>query len=125
MAGVTPTKVASLARSHTESCIRTLAHIMAKPEATDQSKIAAAEALLSRGWGRPPQSIEVEDKTIRLEGPERVIELGRRITYLLALAGVSIEGDSPDAAPIYKPGALTKFDGQPIVVDNQPMKSED
>ena len=91
MASRSPTEIASMARSHTATCIKVLAGIVMRPDASDQSKIAAAEALLNRGWGRPAQSIEIEDTTPKLEGPDRVLELGRRITYLLTLAGASVE----------------------------------
>src|SRR5215510_4395753 len=56
----TPTEIASLARSHTRTPIRTLAQIMKQPEAPYAARVAAAEALLDRGWGRPKQSHEAE-----------------------------------------------------------------
>jgi hypothetical protein len=56
----TPTEIASLARSHTRTAIRTLAQIMKQPEAPYAARVAAAEALLDRGWGRPKQSHEGE-----------------------------------------------------------------
>src|SRR5262245_49140608 len=56
----TPTDIASLARSHTRTAIRTLARIMKQPEAPYAARVAAAEALLDRGWGKPKQSHEAE-----------------------------------------------------------------
>jgi hypothetical protein len=56
----TPTDIASLARSHTRTAIRTLAQIMKQPEAPYAARVAAAEALLDRGWGKPRQSHEAE-----------------------------------------------------------------
>src|SRR6266436_7319978 len=56
----TPTDIASLARSHTRTAIRTLAQIMKQPEAPYAARVAAAEALLDRGWGKPKQSHEAE-----------------------------------------------------------------
>ena len=48
-----PTEIRSLARSHTEAAIRTLAAIMKQRKAPAAARISAACALLDRGWGRP------------------------------------------------------------------------
>lgn len=45
--------LASLARTHTTSAIRTLATIMAHKGAKHSDRIAAAAILLDRGWGKP------------------------------------------------------------------------
>ena len=52
--------VKELARQYTEEAIRTLAELMrtGKP---DRTRVAAAEALLDRAWGRPAQAITGED----------------------------------------------------------------
>jgi hypothetical protein len=50
----TPTQIASLARAHTESAIRTLANIMSHSE-SDPARVTAANSLLDRGWGKPTQ----------------------------------------------------------------------
>src|SRR6185312_13412926 len=42
-----------LAREHTEAAIDTLAKIMKDEKAPHSARLSAAEALLSRGWGRP------------------------------------------------------------------------
>jgi hypothetical protein len=47
--------VQELARQHTEAAINALAKIMNDDEAPHSARISAAEALLSRGWGRPIQ----------------------------------------------------------------------
>jgi hypothetical protein len=47
--------VQELARQHTEAAINALAKIMNDDEARHSARISAAEALLSRGWGRPIQ----------------------------------------------------------------------
>jgi hypothetical protein len=51
----TPTEIASLARAHTESAIRTLANIMSHSE-SDPARVTAANSLLDRGWGKPAQT---------------------------------------------------------------------
>lgn len=52
-----PVKVASFARSHTEGAIRVLAMIMHNEESADTARIAAANSLLDRGWGKAAQPI--------------------------------------------------------------------
>lgn len=64
-----PTDIRSLARSHTESALRVLSHIMNEPDAPHSARVAAATALLDRGWGKPSQAIElsgeVTNKVVR------------------------------------------------------------
>lgn len=50
--------VRDLARQHTEDAIRALVGALrAKSESV---RVAAATALLDRGWGRPPQAVSIE-----------------------------------------------------------------
>ena len=51
------TDIRSLARSHTESAIKVLAGIMNEPEAPPAARVAAANSLLDRGWGKPTQPV--------------------------------------------------------------------
>lgn len=59
-----PAEIRSLARSHTKSAINVLRTIMNQPDAPASARVAAAEALLDRGWGKPGQhhTGEVEHK---------------------------------------------------------------
>ncbi len=59
-----PTQIKSLARSHTESAINVLAGVMGQTDAPPAARVSAAEALLSRGWGKPTQPLSGDD-----EGP--------------------------------------------------------
>lgn len=52
-----PTEIKSLARGHTASAINTLAGIMNQSDAQPSARVAAATALLDRGWGKPAQAI--------------------------------------------------------------------
>src|SRR5262245_40343528 len=52
----TPLEIASLARMHTKKAVRTLAAIMNEPRAPYAARVAAAEALLARGWGKPTKT---------------------------------------------------------------------
>lgn len=52
-----PTNIKSLARAHTETAIKVLAGVMNQEDCSPAARVAAAEALLSRGWGKPTQPI--------------------------------------------------------------------
>jgi len=60
--------IRSLARVHTESCIRSLATIAAKGE-SESARVTAISTLLDRGWGKAPQAHTGENG----EGDIRVI----------------------------------------------------
>jgi hypothetical protein len=53
--------IRSLARSHTEQAIKTLAGIMNQPKAPAAARVSAAQALLDRGWGKPTQPISGDE----------------------------------------------------------------
>ena len=55
-----PTDIRSLARSHSNLAIKVLAGI-AKDGTNDGARVAAAVALLDRGWGKPAQMHSGED----------------------------------------------------------------
>src|SRR5215813_13923520 len=55
--------VQELARQYTEEAINTLAEIMNNDDAAAPARIAAAEALLNRGWGKPIQPTTQADGT--------------------------------------------------------------
>ncbi len=54
----TPTDIRSLARSHTQLAIRTLVGIAAQCTAPQSARVAAATALLDRGWGKPKKELK-------------------------------------------------------------------
>jgi hypothetical protein len=51
-------EVRMLARKRTEEAVETLAAICSDPEAPHAARVAAAVALLDRGWGKPTQPID-------------------------------------------------------------------
>ena len=53
-------EVQGLARTHTSESIGTLAEIMRSKKAPAQARVAAASAILDRGFGKPPQSVDME-----------------------------------------------------------------
>lgn len=57
-----PTEIKSLARSHTETALRTLAGIMEQTDAPPAARVAAANSLLDRGWGKPVQAISNDEE---------------------------------------------------------------
>lgn len=63
-----PTEIRSLARSHTETALNTLAKIMVAEDAPHAARVSAASALLDRGWGKPAQAVTGEDG----QGPVKV-----------------------------------------------------
>ena len=73
-----PTEIRSLARSHTELAIKILAGI-AKDGTNEGARVAAAVALLDRGWGKPPQAHTGEDGEGRIKVVIRHIVEGRDV----------------------------------------------
>src|SRR4051812_34782811 len=51
--------ITELARAHSVDAIKTLATICKDPNETGPCRVAAAVALLDRGWGRPLQQTDV------------------------------------------------------------------
>lgn len=56
-------EVRDLARSCTEAAVRTLVEVMTNPKAPAAARVAAAVAVLDRGWGRPQQAVAVAVET--------------------------------------------------------------
>jgi hypothetical protein len=69
------TEIRSLARTYTRSAIRTLVTVMCHPKTSAAAKVAAANSLLDRGWGKATQPIgNSEDGVLELiHRIERVI----------------------------------------------------
>ena len=63
-------EIESLARSYAPEAIKTLAHIMMQPNASDEARAKAANALLDRGYGRPNQPTTNESTVYVAELPE-------------------------------------------------------
>ena len=62
-----PADIRSLARGHTELCIKVLAGIVSQEAIPPAARVSAAGILLDRGWGRAPQPHAGEDgKDIRI-----------------------------------------------------------
>jgi len=81
------TDIRSLARSHTTMALNTLASIAKQPKSPPAARVAAAVALLDRGWGKPHQSVEHTGE----DGG--AIEIVRRIVH-----GEAASGEKTDEA---------------------------
>lgn len=55
----TPKDVKQIARKHTAAAIKTLVGIMNQPKAPPAARVSAANVVLDRGWGKPPQTVAV------------------------------------------------------------------
>ncbi len=77
-------EVREAARQHTALAMRTLAEACRAKRAPWSARVAAAEALLSRGWGKPAQPVEVNDARPLSSVPAEVL--------VAAVAKLRIEG---------------------------------
>ena len=71
----TLTEIRSLARSHTRTAINVLVGVMRSDEATPAARVAAANAILDRGWGKVAQPLENSE--------DGVLELIHRIERII------------------------------------------
>jgi hypothetical protein len=67
------TEIRSLARSHTRTALNVLVGVMRSNEATPAARVAAANAILDRGWGKAPQAVENGGALELIHRIERVI----------------------------------------------------
>lgn len=72
-----PTDIKALARVHTATALKTLAKIMTCSDAPPAARVAAAQCLLDRGWGKAVQAVEVSgevtSKVIRTPQPQNAV----------------------------------------------------
>jgi hypothetical protein len=61
-----PVEIRSLARSHTERAIQVLAGIMDSSSAPESARVAAANSILDRGWGKAVQAVAGIDENEQL-----------------------------------------------------------
>jgi len=87
----TPEQLRSLARSMTEMAVMTLAGVASSKGAPPAARVAAANSILDRGWGRPEQI-----STADVSGDIRVTI--RQIIETIDGKGVVTIEHSPDDA---------------------------
>jgi hypothetical protein len=71
----TLTEIRSLARGHTRTALNVLVGVMRSTKAPAPARIAAANAILDRGWGKAAQAIE--------NGDDGALELIHRIERVI------------------------------------------
>ena len=86
----TPTEIKSLARQHTDAALKTLAGVMNSTEAPPAARVAAANSLLDRGWGKAESKSEITMRKVTAK------ELPDDELAAIALAG----GEGADPAPV-------------------------
>jgi hypothetical protein len=84
-----PPNLRSLARAHTEQCIKVLAGIVSQEAIAPAARVSAAAILLDRGWGRAPQAYMGEGGkdvrvVIRQVAEETDVDVGLRTAATLA-----------------------------------------
>jgi hypothetical protein len=108
--GGRPKAIASLtveARRHALDALRTLVKI-AKTGKSETARIAAAVALLDRGFGRPSQSVEMNLSADMVS--KRISELSdSELTLLeqrmIMLDGADVDGEQPELGLLERRGA--------------------
>lgn len=89
-------KLRELAQVHTESALQTLVDIMNNKQATENSRVAAANSLLDRGWGKPSQAITGLDDQPLIPEPSQMSRAELRSSILALIAVEQTSGaDSP------------------------------
>jgi len=73
-----PWRIKELARQYTETAIETLVEI-ARSGSSESARVAAAVAILDRGWGKPPVQVQMEPaapsyRVVRLPAPVKSID---------------------------------------------------
>ena len=67
--------VSAFARTHTDTAIKTLVGIAASPSCNESSRVAAAIALLNRGWGNPNTTVNLNQAIDKTEVKIQLLEL--------------------------------------------------
>jgi hypothetical protein len=90
-------EVRDLARRHGAAAIGALAEIALNPKAPPAARVAAAEALLDRGYGRPVQAVQAEVVTATVDVEQLRERLAARLAGLVT--GQVVEAAALPAAP--------------------------
>ena len=85
--------LAELAQAHTDTALSALVEVA--QTGSDSARVAAAVALLDRGWGRPLQATEVSGPD---GGPVQIEDNGAHAKLAAILARLSPEGDAGGGA---------------------------
>ena len=87
--------VRDLARKHTAVAVETLSAIMIDGTAPKSARVMAANGLLDRGWGKAPQTIELEPTLYDSLSLSDRLALAAAIATLTGSADEDRDGPSP------------------------------
>ena len=90
-----PTEIKSLARSHSRTAIAVLVGVMRQKEAPPAARVAAAQAILDRGWGKAAQMIAGDQ-----DAPIQHIHRIERVIVAPCIDAESPAGLLPASEPI-------------------------
>ncbi|MCZ6679425.1 MAG: DUF5681 domain-containing protein [Candidatus Poribacteria bacterium] len=88
--------VRELAKQHTLEAIETLVEIRGDPKQSGSARVAAANALLDRGWGRPDQSVSIDQGQSLLS----ILDELERRADMRVIEGEVTDNDSTQPEPI-------------------------
>lgn len=71
--------VRELARSHTQEALETLVSVMRDSKSPPSARVAASSTIIDRGWGRAPQTVDVNFLNQLSDG-----DLDKRIAQIIA-----------------------------------------
>ena len=95
--------VRELAKGYTEEAVTTLAEIMRDTDATKAARVAAANGLLDRGWGKPDQAVSIEHGQSLLS----ILDEIERRTEIRTIEGETIDNDTQPNGEDKPNGMLT------------------
>lgn len=81
---MTPRTVAALAREETERSIATLVEVRDHAQAPMAARALAANSLLDRGHGKPPQAVLIAEQRAQIDyrDPAVIRSLARKIAFI-------------------------------------------
>jgi hypothetical protein len=97
--------IESIARGYSSLAIKTLAGIMQSPKMPPSARVAAANSILDRAWGKPKQAVEMDGEirvTIRRildDEPSSLVTIEAQALEPLSPNDINtLQGPSPEAS---------------------------
>ena len=89
-------EVKALAREHTAEAVQTLVSIMNDPQCAPAARVSAANALLDRGYGKPPQHVTSQEASYFALVPPRCETAEEWMALVEARKDLTNERATPD-----------------------------
>ena len=70
--------IAALTRVHTQRAVQVLREVMDDPKAPQAARVASAQALFDRGWGKAPIQIDIQ---VKARFDSFLVDVGLAATY--------------------------------------------